>query len=432
MQTSNTMTVPHLTTALREPLHRIEQHILQHQVEIESWFRKKWHTHTSPFYTSIDIRNAGFKISPVDTNLFPAGFNNLNPAFEPLCVQAMQLVAEQLPVSVNKILIIPESHSRNEYYFKHLSTLQSIIIQAGLDVRTGSLDTAMSAPKTIDTGEKKLTLYPITRNQDLLSTDGFQPDMILLNNDLAKGIPAILQNIKQPITPNPNLGWSHRLKSAHFRHYQKIATEFADLVGLDPWLINPLFRNCGEVDFMQRDGLECLCTNTDAILREIQQKYDEYQVKNTPFVFIKADAGTYGMGVMTVRDSAELKELNRKQRTRMATTKDGKKVQQVIIQEGVYTHETWKQTKSSAEPVVYCIGHHVIGGFYRVHPSRSHDENLNAPGMHFERLAFADCCISPNPDDSQDTHINRFYLYGVIARLALLAASLESTAKSLL
>ena len=31
---------------------------------------------------------AGFKLAPVDMNLFPAGFNNLNPAFLPLSVEA--------------------------------------------------------------------------------------------------------------------------------------------------------------------------------------------------------------------------------------------------------------------------------------------------------------------------------------------------------
>ena len=30
----------------------------------------------------------------------------------------------------------------------------------------------------------------------------------------------------------------------------------------------------------------------------------------------------------------------------------------------------------------------MVGGFYRVHTGRGKDENLNAPGMHFEPLAF--------------------------------------------
>jgi glutamate--cysteine ligase len=46
---------------------------------IERWFRLEWMEHTPPFYTSVDIRNAGFKLAPVDTNLYPGGWNNLTP-----------------------------------------------------------------------------------------------------------------------------------------------------------------------------------------------------------------------------------------------------------------------------------------------------------------------------------------------------------------
>ena len=79
-----------------------------------------------------------------------------------------------------------------------------------------------------------------------------------------------------------------------------------------------------------------------------------------------------------------------------------------------------------AEPVVYMIDHYVVGGFYRVHTSRGKDENLNAPGMHFEPLAFAEPLL-PRPTASPipTRPPNRFYAYGVVARLALLAAAIE-------
>ena len=86
--------VPHLTTALTGPLFELEQRLLCALPTIEHWFRKQWMDHAAPFYASVDLRNAGFKLAPVDTNLFPGGFNNLNPDFLPLCVQAMQSVVE--------------------------------------------------------------------------------------------------------------------------------------------------------------------------------------------------------------------------------------------------------------------------------------------------------------------------------------------------
>ena len=77
-----------------------------------------------------------------------------------------------------------------------------------------------------------------------------------------------------------------------------------------------------------------------------------------------------------------------------------------------------------AEPVVYMIDRFVVGGFYRVHTERGKDENLNAPGMHFAPLAFASPCL-PDLDGRVDCPPNRFYAYGVVARLALVAAAIE-------
>ena len=158
------------------------------------------------------------------------------------------------------------------------------------------------------------------------------------------------------------------------------------------------------------------------MLDDIRAKYKEYGIQEEPFVIVKADAGTYGMGVMTVKDAAEVRGLNRKQRNKMAVGKEGMQVHEVLVQEGVYTRETVRD--AVAEPVVYMIDRFVVGGFYRLNNQRGTDQNLNAPGMQFEPLAFAEPCSSPNPDDP-DCAPNRFYAYGVIARLALLAASIE-------
>jgi glutamate--cysteine ligase len=128
-----------------------------------------------------------------------------------------------------------------------------------------------------------------------------------------------------------------------------------------------------------------------------------------------------------VHDADELRQLNRKQRTKMSVSKGSRKVDRVIIQEGVYTFETMPDG-AVAEPVLYMIGQFVVGGFYRVHKGRGKDENLNAPGMHFEPLAFAQACNMPSDDLEVLDCPNRFYAYGVIARLAALAAAREIAA----
>jgi glutamate--cysteine ligase len=67
----------------------------------------------------------------------------------------------------------------------------------------------------------------------------------------------------------------------------------------------------------------------------------------------------------------------------------------------------------------------VVGGFYRVHTERGVDENLNSPGAQFRPLAFETDCHSPDCGGQPGDPPNRFYTYGVIARLAMLAAAVE-------
>ncbi len=417
--------VPHLTTAHSGPLHYIEKIILNKVIDIETWFREKWQETPAPINSSVDLRHAGYKLAPVDTNLFPAGFNNLNPDFMPLCIQAAQATLIDYLPSCRHILILPESHTRNRFYLHSLAILRDIFIKGGFVVRIGSLDPELisSIEVAIDDNQT-LVIEPLIRKGDRVGLTDYDPCILLLNNDLSNGVPAILQGLQQLIVPTPKLGWASRLKSNHFSFFDEVASEFAQLVDMDPWLINPYFKAFNGIDFMTQEGLENLALETDALLSKIREKYTKYKIEEQPFVAIKADNGTYGMSVMMVHSGEELRQLNRKQRTKMAASKGGRKVDRVIIQEGVYTFETMPEGEV-AEPVVYMIGQFVVGGFYRVHQARGTNENLNAPGMHFEPLAFAQACNMPGNNLAVVDCPNRFYTYGVIARLAALAAARE-------
>jgi len=420
--------VPHLTTAHAGPLHFVEEVILNHLGMIEAWFRKRWQETPPPITSSVDLRQAGFKIAPVDTNLFPAGFNNLNPEFLPLCIQAAQSVLVEHFPSCTKILLLPENHTRNPFYLQSLAVLRDIFLKAGYFVRIGSLDEAINTVTTLplDHGEP-LIIEPIIRTGNTIGLENFSPCLLLLNNDLSTGIPTVLQGLEQHTHPTLKLGWSTRLKSSHFEFYNEVALEFSKLLDMDPWFINPLFTAVKNVDFLAQSGIEEVANAADQVLMNIREKYQRYGIKEQPFVAVKADNGTYGMGVMMVRDGAELLTLNRKQRTRMSATKGSQKVNRVMIQEGVLSYETMPNG-AVAEPVVYMIGGFVVGGFYRVHQTRGKDENLNAVGMHFEPLAFAEACNVPCNNRSVVDSSNRFYVYGVIARLAALAAAREIAA----
>ena len=421
--------VPHLTTALNGPLLDLEKRMLAAMPKIEHWFRTQWLEYASPFYASVDLRNAGFKLAPVDTNLFPGGFNNLNPEFFGLSVQAAMVAVEKICPEAHRLLIIPENHTRNTFYLSNVAELAKIMRQAGMDVRVGSISPEITAPTTLQTHDgQSLLLEPIVRKGNRLilknsELGDFDSCAILLNNDLSGGIPEILQNLEQDLIPPLHAGWATRRKSQHFSAYNRVVKDFSQLLDIDEWLLNPYFETASQVDFHARVGEDELAAKVEIVLDKIRIKYAQYGVTQEPFVIVKADAGTYGMGIMTVKSPDDVRELNRKTRNKMSVVKEGLQVSEVIIQEGVYTFENIND--AVAEPVVYMMDHFVIGGFYRVHTGRGIDENLNAPGMHFVPLAFDRPCTLPDCAGAPDSTPNRFYAYGVVARLALLAAAIE-------
>ncbi|MBC7490693.1 MAG: glutamate--cysteine ligase [Glaciimonas sp.] len=420
--------VPHLVTALNGPLLDLEKKILTATPAIERWFRMEWQEHTPPFYCSVDLRNSGFKLAPIDTNLFPGGFNNLSPAMLPLTVQAAMAAIEKYCPDAKNLLLLPELHTRNTFYLQNVARLIQIFRQTGLNVRLGSLSDDVTEPVTIELPDgTTVMLEPLERSQNgrRLGLKNFDPCTILLNDDLSLGIPSILENLhEQNVLPPLHAGWAVRRKSNHFATYDEVVKKFAKLVDVDPWMLNPFFVKCDQINFQEHLGEDALTSSVSSLLSKIRKKYKEYGIKEKPFVIVKADASTYGMGITSVTDAHQIKELNLKQRAKISVGKEGIAIQDVIIQEGVHTFEHINETV--AEPVVYMIDRYVVGGFYRMHAERDINENLNTPGAHYVPLAFAQQHALPDLLAKPGTTApNRFYMYGVVARLALLAASLE-------
>ncbi len=418
--------VPHLITALNGPINDLEQRILESMPAIERWFRLEWMEHTPPFYSSVDLRNAGFKLAPVDTNLYPGGFHYLTDEMLPLAVQAAMAAIEKICPEAKDLMLIPEHHSANTFYLANVQRLVQIFNQAGLNVRLGTLDESVKVPTTLALADgSELVVEPIVRQRGRVGLKDFDPCTVLLNNDLSAGLPDKLSYLhEQYLLPPLHAGWAVRRKTRHFQSYEEVAKKFAKLLGMDPWLINPMFMPCGQVNFDEAAGLDCIRENTDALLTKIRRKYKDYGINEKPFVVVKADNGTDGQGIMTVRDAKDVDQLGPRAKEKMSPFTDSENRNDVIIQEGVPTYE--RINDAVAEPVVYMIDRYVVGGFYRVHASRGVDQNLSAPGASFAPLAFAESHRLPKPGMRPGASApNRFYMYGVIARLAMLAASYE-------
>jgi len=415
--------VPHLVTALTGPINELEQRLLDTMPAIERWFRLEWMEHTPPFYTSVDVRNAGFKLAPVDTDFYPNGWNNLSPEMLPMAVQAAMAAIEKICPEARNLLIIPENSIRNTFYLSNLAQLRRIFHMAGLNVRIGSISADLKKSTTVELpGGESITIEPVLRHKGRIGVKDFDPCTILLNNDLAAGIPGILEDLHQQyLLPPLHASWATRRKSTHFACYEEIAKRFGKLIGIDPWLINPLYERCGEAGLADSAGVASLAAHVDSTLAKVRRKYKEYGIKEKPFVIVKADNSSSGMGLMTVRDAKQLPALAARS---LSLDPSQGSARQWIVQEGVLTHE--RMNDAVAEPVVYMMDRYVVGGFYRIHAERGVDENLSAPGSLYVPLAFGRSTQLPQlgvrPGASEP---NRFYMYGVVGRLAMLAASYE-------
>ena len=422
--------VPHLVTALTGPINELEQRILDSMPAIERWFRLEWMEHTPPFYTSVDVRNAGFKLAPVDTNLFPNGWNILTQPMLPLAVQAAQAAIEKICPEARNLLIVPDNHLHNTFYLSNLAQLRRVFQMAGLNVRIGSISPDVKKSVTLDLPHgESITLEPVVRTKGRIGVKDFDPCTILLNNDLRAGVPGILEDLTQQyLLPPLHAGWSSRRKSAHAKAFEEVSKRFGKLIGVDHWLINPMFDRCPDVDFSSDDSIQVLVAKTEGLLAKIRKKHKEYGIKEKPFVVLKPDNGDPRMAILTVRDAKELEALRAQVQSQAAAAPGGKApVFDVLLQEGVLTCE--RVNDAVAEPVVYMMDRYVVGGFYRVNPQRKVDESLTAPGSSFVPLAFAESTHLPQPGVKPGASApNRFYMYGVIGRLAMLAASYEMEA----
>ena len=370
--------------------------------DLHDWILYQAKNKNYNFYSSIDIRYSGYKIAPVDVNIFPAGFNNLSQ-------KSIELAALIIAKSYQnkKFLIFPEQHNRNLYYNDSLLVLKKI-----LELSKNEAIIAHNH-KLISSNGSVIPTSTLEKKNNILKTDrGYIPDIILLNNDMISGLPEILLDIEQELIPSPKLGWFKRLKSNYFNIYNEIVEKFCSDFSIDWWLINTFTNACTGTNFHKKEGLECIALKVEKMLKKIQDKYNEYHIQEKPYVFIKANNGSYGMGITTVFNADEIFNLNKNVRKKMNVTKGRSVIDKVLLQEGVATINMYKG--HSAELMVYCIMNQSIAFLYRYHEQLSNLNNLNRMGAKFKELV-----IRSEFNDKFNLTVS------LMINLALLATSIE-------
>ncbi len=390
---------------------KLENFITHNWNKINTFLDSKAEGLELPFYNSVDIRESKTKFAPVDNNLYPAGFNNL--CFLDLNITAEKFKNEilRLAPDAKKIAIIPESHTKNLFYLDHLFTIFSIIEKYNFEVDIITNDESLFQEQEVlnltSKSEHQLQILKAHIKDQRFSTKNGNYDLIILNNDQSQPLNVDWNELEDIVVPSASLGWRNRTKTQHFVFYKKIADEFSKEFSIDPNLLQAKFKTANDVDFHTKDGLDELAH----LVSEVKSSIQEHQN-----IFIKANQGTYGMGIMVVDGAEDVLSMNRKIRNKMDIGKNKLKFTSVIVQEGVETVLT--HDGGPAEVTIYLVGGRPVGGFLRANPLKDAQGNLNARGMVYQKF-----CISEIHEGHD--HKAKEGVYSIIARISTIAAGHE-------
>ena len=397
----------------------IHKQIVRNLDKIEAWFRDVRTVVDVPIYSSYDIRDSGVKVTNVDANIYPAGFNNICPTDRENCGPLVKRYVERhYGAQTRKILLLTEEHTNNAFYWDNVSVLSKIIRDAGLDLRIAvPRATSNEAFQMQSASYGPVEVHAAVIESGKISVRGFEPDIVVSNNDFSEFYAEWGNELFPPVNPPRQLGWYQRKKSTYFKHYNQLAADFAKIIDVDPWWLTVDTELFSHFDLSDEASRTALAVRVENMLARTKAAYGMRGIKDEPFVFVKNNSGTYGLAVMRIQSPEDVMALNYKSRKKMKAAKGGRDVEEVIIQEGVPSIVTAGGV--TAEPTVYLLGCQLAGGFLRSHGEKGPTESLNSPGAVYKRLCVSDLKVSVEGHPLEN-------VYGWVAKLGLLAIGKES------
>ncbi|MFV3407898.1 glutamate--cysteine ligase [Bdellovibrio bacteriovorus] len=395
----------------------LHKQTLANMNEICAWFASKTANMSYPIYSSYDIRDSGYKISNVDANIFPAGFNNICPTDKdsaPALVD--KYLTKHYGAGIKNIMLVTEEHTNNAFYWENVHTIRKLIEATGRVVKVAIPRDLPEPLKLTSSAGNEVIVHSALKGGELLKS--FTPDLIISNNDFSEAYEEWAPTMSEfPMNPPRELGWYQRKKSTYFKYYNQLASEFAEVAQIDPFLLRVETELFEHFDIGDENSRNALAEKVDQMLARLREDYKKRGINQEPFVFVKNNAGTYGLAVIRVGSGEEVKAWSYKSRKKMKAAKGGRDVEEVIIQEGIPS--IVEADGASAEPVIYMVGCELVGGFLRTHAEKSSTESLNSPGAVYKRLCVSDLAIN-TPGCPQEN------VYGWTAKLGLLAIAMEA------
>ncbi|MBA95642.1 MAG: glutamate--cysteine ligase [Rickettsiales bacterium] len=412
-------------------LRSVKQTITRHYDDLVSFLDMNGIDLQLPLYSSADIRMNDVKAAVIDMNLFPAGFNNLcRLSYDEIPLLFKKTVSSFLP-NCKRILILAENHTRNTFYLENVFALKTYLEDASYEVDVASLfDDLMEAEckdgfTELETATgNHLLVYNLEFLQDKLSASYY--DFVLLNNDLIQGVPDMLKEINVPIYPSLAAGWHSRNKSHHFQEVNRIMEKISAKFDIDPFFLTTFFVECSNCNINDQDDRLELYEKAKELFSQLELSYRYYGIDQKPHVFIKANSGSYGMGVISIDSPQAILDFNRKQRNQLTKGKQGQVINNLILQEGIPS--SLRINNQVAELCLYFASRHYLGGFFRLNSEKSDRDNLNSRGMSFQKM-----CVDNNTDYPSDRldmmHeypiIDDLYFYRFLGLVSVYAAQQE-------
>ena len=350
----------------------IEKEIKDNFDAIQSWLTTEKSNGAPLFYTSVDLRESDYKCASIDTNIFPAGFNNLPSSNNELIKASIETFINDYYPNTTHILLFSEDHTRNPFYLENVYQLSERIKSCGINCSIGtffkehpSICTTTGFLNLTTSSENQVTMFCL--DYILKHRSEFQFDICLLNNDLSDGNYESLIKLSIPIIPHPNLGWHKRRKSNHINTLNDLTKKMIMdcKLNIDPWFLSTYMVQISTVDINNENDRQRLADAANELLLKINRKYVEHHISDTPYLVLKSDNGTYGMGVISIDSPDDILNLNRKNRNKLHKGKSSIPIQNLIIQEGIPSANIIDNQTS--EEVLYHLNGNTIGGFYRLH-----------------------------------------------------------------
>ncbi|MBI4041806.1 MAG: glutamate--cysteine ligase [Deltaproteobacteria bacterium] len=392
--------------------------------EISEWFEVHSKKVPIPFLSSITIKDSGFKVAVNNFQLFPSGLHHLHPndlAKAPgLIKKYFKRFHEDLG-KLKKILLLVSTRHPNPFFYDHLDTLCKLLKKSGLTVKVATLE-PLSKPVEVQTSaHKSISIAPSHVENNRLVSQGFDPEFILVIDQFSREDLTKLLPIAQPVIPHRRaLHYVSTKVSDSLHLYNTLATDLADKLGMDPWLISTPFAVETHVNFEEKSGIEKVAKTSQELLVALSEKYQKYHLNRLPMLQIRNNLGTFGMGRLLIKSSKDLNRLYLEKKKKKTQTKSATVISDVIIQEEIPTRPLFDH--AVGEIVVYLIGNEILGGYLRNYAQISEKNVKKARSDLFAAIQFSGNGKTIRFKKKAESH---GLLYQNVSRLGSLALGYE-------